>query len=845
TLNGAAVSTSNTDVTPITTGPLSIDANGNLTVAPNTPSGTYTITYELCEVGATPANCDTAIATVVVGNLIVANDDTIASTGGNVLSNDTLNGAAVSTSNTDVTPITIGPLSIDANGNLTVAPNTPSGTYTITYELCEVGATPANCDTAIATVVVGNPIVANDDTIASTGGNVLSNDTLNGAAVSTTNTDVTPVTSGPLSIDADGNLTVAPNTPSGTYTITYELCEVGATPANCDTAIATVVVGNPIVANDDTIASTGGNVLSNDTLNGAAVTTTNTDVTPITTGPLSIDANGDLTVAPNTPSGTYTITYELCEVGATPANCDTAIATVVVGNPIVANDDTIASTGGNVLSNDTLNGAAVTTTNTDVTPITTGPLSIDANGNLTVAPNTPSGTYTITYELCEVGATPANCDTAIATVVVGNLIVANDDTIASTGGNVLSNDTLNGAAVTTTNTDVTPITTGPLSIDANGNLTVAPNTPSGTYTITYELCEVGATPANCDTAIATVVVGNPIVANDDTIASTGGNVLSNDTLNGAAVSTSNTDVTPITTGPLSIDANGNLTVAPNTPSGTYTITYELCEVGATPSNCDTAVATVVVGNPIVANDDTIASTGGKVLSNDTLNGAAVSTSNTDVTPITTGPLSIDANGNLTVAPNTPSGTYTITYELCEVGATPANCDTAIATVVVGNPIVANDDTIASTGGNVLSNDTLNGAAVSTSNTDVTPITTGPLSIDANGNLTVAPNTPSGTYTITYELCEVGATPANCDTAIATVVVGNLIVANDDTIASTGGNVLSNDTLNGAAVTTTNTDVTPITTGPLSIDANGNLTVAPNTPSGTYTITYELCEVGAT
>jgi hypothetical protein len=34
---------------------------------------------------------------------------------------------------------------------------------------------------------------------------------------------MTPVTNGPLSIDIDGNLTVAPNTPSGTYSITYEI----------------------------------------------------------------------------------------------------------------------------------------------------------------------------------------------------------------------------------------------------------------------------------------------------------------------------------------------------------------------------------------------------------------------------------------------------------------------------------------------------------------------------------------------------------------------------------------------------------------------------------------------
>jgi hypothetical protein len=31
-------------------------------------------------------------------------------------------------------------------------------------------------------------------------------------------------------------------------------------------------------------------------------------------------------------------------------------------------------------------------------------------------------------------------------------------------------------------------------------------------------------------------------------------------------------------------------------------------------------------------------------------------------------------------------------------------------------------------------------------------------------------------------------------------------------------------------------------GPLSIDSNGVVTLAGNTPSGSYSITYELCEV---
>ena len=587
----------------------------------------------------------------------------------NVTANDTLNGVVVTAANTDVTPITTGPLSIDANGVLTLAPNTPSGTYTITYQLCEVGANPANCDTAVATVVVANPIDAVNDgpvTVASTNAvvtavNALTNDTLAGIAATTNNTNVTPLTNGPLSIDANGIVTVAANTPSGTYTITYQLCEanpstgLNVTPANCDTAIATVVVANPIDAVNDgpvTVASTNAvvtavNALTNDTLAGIAATTNNTNVTPLTSGPLSIDANGIVTVAANTPSGTYTITYQLCEanpstgLNVTPANCDTAVATVVVANPIDAVNDgpvTVASTNAvvtavNALTNDTLAGIAATTTNTNVTPLTSGPLSIDANGIVTVAANTPSGTYTITYQLCEanpstgLNVTPANCDTAVATVVVANPIDAVNDgpvTVASTNAvvtavNALTNDTLAGIAATTTNTNVTPLTSGPLSIDANGIVTVAANTPSGTYTITYQLCEanpstgLNVTPANCDTAIATVVVANPIDAVNDgpvTVASTNAvvtavNALTNDTLAGIAATTTNTNVTPLTSGPLSIDANGIVTVAANTPSGTYTITYQLCEANpstganVTPANCDTAVATVVVANPIV------------------------------------------------------------------------------------------------------------------------------------------------------------------------------------------------------------------------------------------------------
>jgi gliding motility-associated-like protein len=490
-----------------------------------------------------------------------------------------------------------GTYTVNNLGVITFTPvlNYNGTTTAITYTVNDNSGIVSNSATLTIIVnAVTDPLVASNDPLPSTGGNVTANDTLNGVPVTTANTDVTPVTNGPLSIDSDGNLTVAPNTPNGTYTITYEICEAGAVPVNCTTATVTVNYVNPLVASNDTFTAAGGNVLGNDSVNGSPATMTNTVVTPVTSGPLSIDAAGNVTVAPNTPSGTYTIVYEICQTGMTPANCTTATVTVVVNNIIVANNNTFSPTGGNVTANDTVNGVPATPANTDVTPVTSGPLSIDANGNLTVAPNTPSGTYNIEYEICEVGASPSNCTRAIATVVINNLIVANNVTIPSTGGNVTANDTINGVPVTTANTDVTPVTSGPLSIDANGNLTVAPNTPSGTYTITYQICEVGATPANCTTATATVVVNNALVALNDTLPATGGNVLANDTINGAPATAANTDVTPVTNGPLSIDANGNLTVAPNTIAGTYTITYQVCETGSNPLVCTTATVTVVV-----------------------------------------------------------------------------------------------------------------------------------------------------------------------------------------------------------------------------------------------------------
>ncbi|MFD2909035.1 hypothetical protein ACFSX9_09825, partial [Flavobacterium ardleyense] len=92
-----------------------------------------------------------------------------------------------------------------------------------------------------------------------------------------------------------------------------------------------------------------------------------------------------------------------------------------------------------------------------VTPGANVPLLDIATGIVSVPAQTPAGTYTIEYQICEL-LNPSNCDTAIVTVVVEAAVIVadNDDTSATPVNgldgntnlvNAYTNDTLNGVAV--------------------------------------------------------------------------------------------------------------------------------------------------------------------------------------------------------------------------------------------------------------------------------------------------------------------------------------------------------------------------------------------------------------
>ncbi|WP_131801195.1 gliding motility-associated C-terminal domain-containing protein, partial [Flavobacterium johnsoniae] len=421
-----------------------------------------------------------------------------------------------------------------------------------------------------------------------------------------------------------------------------------------------------IAANDDNAGPIAGvnnitknvvNVLSNDTLEGVIVTSSDVIITTVTPNQfLQLNSDGSVDVLPNAPVGTQTLVYQICEADET-SNCDTATVTITIEAPTM----TVTATA--VCVNDVpyidyvvtptnftpVNGVTIAWANAQnnvITTMTNLALSgrvlwpgavVDGNGkgidwpgwvfennkwiqaadgfeslrptvNLTISTN-PSETITVNYP-------PSD---PFCTARPTFAIVANDDVPAPITGpagvtnivNVLTNDTLNNGVINPndiTLTIFTPDPKGVLTLNPNGSVDVAANAPGGTYTLTYQICEK-ADAGNCDTATVTVTVLDPpapVAANDDNYANIGcstfglvGNVLSNDfkgqvtatleLVNFTLLNDNNAKTDPNIT----IDASGNVRVSGLTPAGTYTYTYRLCDKLST-ENCDTANVTITV-----------------------------------------------------------------------------------------------------------------------------------------------------------------------------------------------------------------------------------------------------------
>jgi len=874
TQTATASTVSMTVVTPATgaTGSATptLNADGTVTVPAGTKSGTYTIGYKICAAVASLTVCDSATVTVVVGQAtLTAVGDTFTVTNGanggaagNVLTNDKYNGTTGLVGNASVTLtwLTV-PTGIQTatNGDLTVAAGTASGTYTVTYKLCENLNGNNNCSTATATIVVGQATITarNNDFVISNGANggttsnVLADDIYNGTTGLVGNASITftwnTVPTG-IVANASGTVTVPAGTASGTYVLTYTICENLIGNNNCSSATVTVAVGVPLIRayNDDdstfhiTNGANGGttsSVLANDNLNGVTNPSINSVTLTWTNVPAGIqtNTNGSLTVPAGTPAGTYTVSYRICE-RLNGSNCSSATVTVVVGQAsLTAVDNTFTvtntttTTTDSVLNNDSYNGTTGLVGNASVTltwlNVPTG-IQTNTNGSLTVPAGIASGTYAVTYRLCEV-LNSSNCSIATATIVVKSVatptvtptITANADTYThtvssttyTTTSNVLTNDRIGTNPATVASVTIqtaTPTTNSPY-IDRNTGFVVIPSgTTTGTHVLTYSLC--GIAPLTGCSSVTTVTVNvvsttaapiNIVATPDGTVTistATGGttsSVLVNDTLEGLPVTTGTVSFTWTTATPTGFTLNndGTITVASNTAVGFYTVSYTICATRGSDRACATSFIEVRVVSPtatdtIEVSGETFTYTGtqlvGNVLTNEKLNGVINPSVNSVTISATTlsgtAPFIKLSTGEVMVPPHTPAGTYVIDYRVSIKGNANVYGTASVVVIVPATPTstvapIAADDRVETSRNtpvtiNVLANDTPNGAT--TPNVVTTPLN-GTAVVNTDGTIEYTPNTGfKGVDTLVYELCNAGG----CATATVSIEVTHKLIA---------------------------------------------------------------------
>ena len=950
---------------------------GELKVNPGTASGTHQIPYTICD-KINNHNCSTATLTLVIGAPgIIANSDTRTVTNGvvggtvsSVLTNDSYNGVLNPGSNSVTLSwgtLPAGVVTTTTVGELKVNPGTASGTHQIPYTICDK-INNHNCSTATLTLVIGAPgIIANSDTRTVTNGvvggtvsSVLTNDSYNGVLNPGSNSVTLSwgtLPAGVVTTTTVGELKVNAGTASGTHQIPYTICDKVNT-HNCSTATLTLVIGAPaIIANGDTRTVTNGvvggtisSVLTNDSYNGVTNPSTNSVTLSwgaLPAGVVTTTTVGELKVNAGTASGTHQIPYTICDK-INNHNCSTATLTLVIGAPaVIANNDTATVTNGltggtvsSVLTNDSYNGVTNPSTNSVTLSWGTLPAGVVTTtnvGELKVNPGTASGTHQIPYTICDKVNTH-NCSTATLTLVIGapavtpTITVGGDSytvtgtiTTPTTVGNILTNDSLGGQTPTVASVTIhtaTPTSATTPRIDpSTGNVVIPTGTPSGTYTMSYYLCE-RANSSNCSTpttvtvtvvGVSTPTVTPTITVGGDSYTVTGtittpttvGNILTNDSLGGQTPTVASVTIhtaTPTSATTPRIDpSTGNVVIPSGTPSGTYTMSYYLCE-RANSSNCSTpttvtvtvvGVSTPTVTPTITVGGDSYTVTGtittpttvGNILTNDSLGGQTPTVASVTIhtaTPTSATTPRIDpSTGNVVIPSGTPSGTYTMSYYLCE-RANSSNCSTpttvtvtvvGVSTPTVTPTITVGGDSYTVTGtittpttvGNILTNDSLGGQTPTVASVTIhtaTPTSATTPRIDpSTGNVVIPTGTPSGTYTMSYYLCE-RANSSNCSTptTVTLTVVGvntptvtpTITVGGDEytvtattTTPTTAGNILTNDRI--GAQTPTVATVTIHTTTPTStttprIDPNtGNVIIPSGTPSGTYTMSYYLCE----
>ena len=523
-------------------------------------------------------------------------------------------------------------------------------------------------DVAEIKVVEGAPTIeANDDpdTTVRRGQEVavLGNDKVNGNPATPADVDITISNDGGLTRvgvnPATGKIMIPNDAAPATYEITYKIC-VKNQPTICDEAKVKITVEVPVRAlkavDDDfgkipnavdytttnTVFSTGV-----DTMEGVVGNLSPERDVVLTPGAqphenITMNPNGSITVKRGTPKGTYTYEYTICQKDV-PTNCDKAkVSFEVIEAHIFAKDDGVWEVGTegaltpSILNNDILGErVGIAPSEVDIQQ-TQGEAVVDKtlmekneDGRISVKKNIPEGTYTYHYTITE-KANRANFSKAKVIIRVVSFSaqddefnITNDKTKEFKTESVLKNDELNKKKNPSPVDDVILTKgeakdaernpTNALTMNDDGTITIAPNTPDGVYTYTYTICKKSP-PTECKSAEAVIKLLPALIANDDDFTANpinplvkegiAGNVLDNDRYaDGNALE--HLDKVEITMlegqeSRANIEPNGNVVIPQGAPAGEYTLTYSLC-MKDHPTICAEAKVKIVIleDKPIV------------------------------------------------------------------------------------------------------------------------------------------------------------------------------------------------------------------------------------------------------
>ncbi|MDO4723372.1 MAG: IPTL-CTERM sorting domain-containing protein [Comamonadaceae bacterium] len=501
-------------------------------------------------------------------------------------------------------------------------------------------------------------------------------------------------TGGTAAVNADGSFRFEPAADfAGEASFTYQVCNQPASnPANCKTAVATVIVG-PNAQPDEATTTVGqpatGNLKANDTVPASASYKLKT-APNAAQGTVDVQPDGTYTFTPAAGfSGDASFSYEVCSGPNHTAPCAEAAVTVKV-NPkaepdsysTVQNTELPADAARNLGANDAKPGNAKFSL---VTPpvAAQGTATVHPDGTFSFKPAQDFvGDATFSYKVCNEAGTHCSAETSVTVKVQLQEPSPQDDTFTTTVGQPVNGDLkANDTAPATASYGLVggSATGGTATVNTNGTFSFEPAAGfSGDASFSYEVCVPVGNSALCREAKVTIKV-NP-KADPDSYSTAPNTELPADAArnlgaNDAKPNNAKFSLVPgsATNGAATVHPNGTFSFKPAQDFvGDANFSYKVCNEAGTHCSDPVSVTIKVASAPVAKPDEFTVAPGqpiqGDVKGNDVVPAGAVfslvpGTPSPD--PATQGTLVFNNDGTFTFTPVQGfTGAVAFEYQMC-------------------------------------------------------------------------------------------------------------------------------------------------------------------------------------